>query len=66
LRYLNRAFKAPAICLVGPLGALTSIILMCGLPIDTWLRLSVWLAIGLTIYFTYGAKHSRIALAGPA
>jgi APA family basic amino acid/polyamine antiporter len=61
---LNRPFKAPAIYIVGPLGALTSIVLMFGLPIDTWLRLAVWLAIGLTIYFTYGAKHSRIALAG--
>jgi APA family basic amino acid/polyamine antiporter len=61
---LNRPFKAPAIYIVGPLGALTSVVLMFGLPIDTWLRLAVWLAIGLTIYFTYGAKHSRIALAG--
>jgi basic amino acid/polyamine antiporter, APA family len=61
---LHRPFKAPAIWIVGPLGALTSVILMCGLPIDTWLRLAVWLAIGLAIYFTYGAKHSRIALAG--
>jgi basic amino acid/polyamine antiporter, APA family len=63
---LNRPFKAPAIYIVGPLGALTSVVLMFGLPIDTWLRLAVWLAIGLTIYFTYGAKHSRIALAGQA
>jgi APA family basic amino acid/polyamine antiporter len=61
---LNRPFKAPAIYVVGPLGALTSVVLMFGLPIDTWLRLAVWLAIGLAIYFTYGAKHSRIALAG--
>jgi len=61
---LNRPFKAPAIYVVGPLGALTSIVLMFGLPIDTWLRFAIWLAVGLTIYFTYGAKHSRIALAG--
>jgi APA family basic amino acid/polyamine antiporter len=60
---LNRPFKAPAIHVVGPLGALTSVILMCGLPLDTWLRLAVWLAIGLAIYFSYGARHSRIALA---
>jgi APA family basic amino acid/polyamine antiporter len=60
---LHRPFKAPAIWVVGPLGAATSIALMCGLPIDTWLRLAVWLAIGLAIYFSYGAKHSRIALA---
>jgi basic amino acid/polyamine antiporter, APA family len=60
---LQRPFKAPAIYIVGPLGALTSVFLMFGLPVDTWLRLAIWLAIGLAIYFGYGARHSRIALA---
>jgi APA family basic amino acid/polyamine antiporter len=46
------------------LGALSSIFLMFGLPIDTWLRLAIWLAIGLAIYFSYGMRHSHIALAG--
>jgi basic amino acid/polyamine antiporter, APA family len=58
---LARPFRAPAIWLVAPLGAATSIFLMFGLPLDTWLRLAVWLAIGLAIYFAYGAKHSRVA-----
>jgi basic amino acid/polyamine antiporter, APA family len=58
---LKRPFRAPGIWLVAPLGAATSIFLMFGLPLDTWLRLAVWLAIGLAIYFTYGAKHSRLA-----
>jgi APA family basic amino acid/polyamine antiporter len=31
---------------------------MATLPADTWLRLLVWLLIGLVIYFTYGRKHS--------
>jgi basic amino acid/polyamine antiporter, APA family len=58
---LPRPFRAPAIWVVAPLGALTSVILMCGLPLDTWIRFVVWLAIGLVIYFGYGAKRSRVA-----
>lgn len=61
---LARPFRAPAIWIVGPGGAAISVFLMFGLPIDTWLRLAVWLAIGLAIYFLYGARHSRIAASG--
>jgi basic amino acid/polyamine antiporter, APA family len=61
---LHRPFKTPAIWLVGPGGALVSLFLMFGLPADTWIRLAVWLAIGLAIYFFYGSRHSRIAKAG--
>ena len=57
---LARPFKAPAIWIVGPAGAATSIFLMFGLPADTWLRLAGWLLIGLLIYFSYGARNSRI------
>jgi basic amino acid/polyamine antiporter, APA family len=57
---LQRPFRAPAIWIVGPLGVLTSVFLMLGLPLDTWVRLVVWLAIGLVIYFAYGAKHSKV------
>jgi APA family basic amino acid/polyamine antiporter len=58
---LVRPFRAPAVWLVGPAGAATAIFLMLGLPLDTWVRLAVWLVIGLAIYFSYGIKHSRAA-----
>ena len=34
---------------------------MFSLPPENWLRLFVWLAIGLVIYFSYGRKHSTLA-----
>jgi basic amino acid/polyamine antiporter, APA family len=57
------AVAVPRSCgrIVAPLGAATSIFLMFGLPIDSWMRPAVWLAIGLLISFAYGAKHSRVA-----
>ena len=61
---LARPFRAPAIWIVAPCGAVTSVFLMFGLPIDTWIRLAVWLAIGLAIYFFYGSRHSRVAASG--
>jgi len=33
---------------------------MFSLPPENWLRLVIWLAIGLAIYFAYGRKHSRL------
>jgi basic amino acid/polyamine antiporter, APA family len=57
---LARPFRAPAIWLVGPAAAATSIFLMFGLPLDTWIRLAVWLVIGLVIYAGYSARHSRL------
>ncbi len=59
---LPRPFKTPLVPLVPILGALTCLVQMLALPGDTWLRLFVWLAIGLIIYFTYGRKHSTVQL----
>ncbi len=57
---LNRPFRTPMVPLVPILGILISLLLMVSLPLDTWLRLIVWLVLGLTIYFGYGRKHSRV------
>ncbi len=57
---LPRPFRAPAIWVVAPAGAATSLFLMLGLPLDTWIRLGVWLVVGLAIYLAYGARHSRL------
>jgi basic amino acid/polyamine antiporter, APA family len=58
--HISRAFKTPAVYVVAPLGAIASFVLMCGLPLDTWSRLGVWLVIGLAIYGLYGVRHSRV------
>jgi basic amino acid/polyamine antiporter, APA family len=58
---IHRPFKTPAVYAVAPLGAASAVFLMLGLPGDTWLRLVVWLVIGLAIYFLYGRNHSYLA-----
>ena len=58
---IHRPFKTPWVFVVAPLGAASAIFLMFGLPSDTWLRLAVWLVIGLAIYFFYGRKRSHMA-----
>jgi APA family basic amino acid/polyamine antiporter len=64
LRYkrpnLVRPFRTPLVPAVPILGILICGYMMFGLPQDTWIRLLVWLAFGLLIYFLYGIRHSRI------
>ena len=57
---LPRPFKVPFSPVVPILSALASLYLMYGLPPDTWLRLIIWMLIGLGIYFAYSAKHSKL------
>jgi APA family basic amino acid/polyamine antiporter len=58
---LPRPFKTPLVPLVPILGILICGYLMYSLPKDTWLRLIIWMAIGLVIYFAYGVRKSRFA-----
>jgi APA family basic amino acid/polyamine antiporter len=39
---------------------LSCLYLMSKLPLTTWIRFGVWLAIGLVLYFVYGFKHSKL------
>jgi APA family basic amino acid/polyamine antiporter len=68
LRYrepdLKRPFKAPFFPYVPILGMITSLGVMASLPRDTWIRLILWMAIGIVIYFTYGRKKSKLRKAG--
>ncbi|MNX04577.1 putative amino acid permease YhdG [compost metagenome] len=56
----KRPFKVPLVPLIPILGILTCIAMMVFLPWETWLRLAVWLIIGLAIYFWYGKKNSKL------
>ena len=57
---LHRPFKTPMVPLVPILGIVISFAMMASLPLDTWIRLFVWLVIGMAIYFGYGRFHSRV------
>jgi len=59
---LPRPFKTPFVWFVAPMGAISAAYLMFYLDIETWLRLVIWLAIGLAIYFLYSRTHSRLAV----
>ncbi len=65
LRYTDpkahRGFRAPGGAATPILGILTCLYLMSGLPRETWIRLFVWLILGLVIYFNYGIKKANKA-----
>ncbi len=56
----NRPFRAPLVPFVPIAGILTCLMLMFSLPVENWIRLFVWLFIGMVIYFFYGRKHSAL------
>jgi APA family basic amino acid/polyamine antiporter len=56
---LPRAFRAPGVPVLPVLSVLACIWLMLNLPVATWIRFVVWMAVGLVLYFVYGMTHSR-------
>jgi APA family basic amino acid/polyamine antiporter len=59
-----RGFKVPALPVVSVLGVVTCGAMIFGLGWTNWLRLFIWMAIGLVVYFTYSRKHSTLMLSG--
>ena len=57
---IPRGFKTPAVGLVAILGIVTCAAMIFGLGWTNWLRLAIWLAIGLLIYFLYSKSHSKL------
>jgi APA family basic amino acid/polyamine antiporter len=57
---LERGFRLPAVPVVATLGIITCGAMIYGLGWTNWMRLIVWLLIGLIFYFSYGKHHSRI------
>ena len=60
-----RPFKTPGMPWVPIVGTLICLYLMSGLPLPTWIRLFVWLAVGLTIYFSYGRFRAATVRSQP-
>ncbi|HZS06158.1 MAG TPA: amino acid permease [Blastocatellia bacterium] len=56
----KRPFRVPFVPVFPILGALFCLGLMLSLPIETWYRFFIWLAVGLIIYFGYGVRNSRL------
>jgi APA family basic amino acid/polyamine antiporter len=58
----ERPFRTPWVPVIPALGVLFNGYMMLALGWVNWVRLIVWLLIGLIVYFTYGQKHSRVQL----
>jgi APA family basic amino acid/polyamine antiporter len=56
-----RQFRTPLVPLVPILGIIVNTAMIFGLGWPNWLRLGVWLVLGLIIYFVYGRHHSKLA-----
>ncbi len=55
-----RAFRTPLVPFVPIAGVLVCLFMMVFLPLDTWIRLIVWMMIGFDLYLFYGMKNSAL------
>src|SRR5437773_928479 len=61
-----RPFRVKWVYVVAPVSAILCLLVMLGLPGETWIRFAVWLVIGLSLYAFYGHRHSRLRQASPS
>ena len=54
---LPRPFRTPGMPWVPAVGAIACVAQTVGLPLETWARLFIWLALGLAIYLMYGRRR---------
>src|SRR2546421_2904910 len=55
-----RPFRVPLVPLVPLLGVFLCVVLMLSLPLETWGRFFIWLIIGLSIFFLYSGRYSKL------
>ena len=55
-----RSFRTPFVPFVPIAGIVICLALMYSLPNESWLRLVIWMTLGIAIYFTYGKKNSKL------
>ncbi|MDA0409090.1 amino acid permease [Levilactobacillus brevis] len=56
----NTGFQVPFYPVLPIVSGLLCFYMMLQLPAETWIASSIWFALGLIIYFSYGLRHSRL------
>ena len=59
-----RPFRTPWVPVLPLVSAAFCLYLMINLPLLTWVRFGLWMAIGVSFYFLYGVRHSRVRRLG--
>ena len=59
-----RPFRTPWVPVLPLVSAAFCLYLMVNLPLLTWVRFGLWMAIGVAFYFLYGVRHSRVRRLG--